>query len=256
MTAPCNEEKRCLHGAATGPRSRIVDRLTLGDALAQLGLSIDNKRFWLPPEGVRSTRGLNAQLRLALNWAFSLRGTSNGRPRAPPSTRDVLCRSLEERAMADTFAKIGDIKGDSRDRRHAEEIDVLSWSWGLSQASAPIGAGGTAPGRASFRDFTFIHQFDKASPVLMRTCATGQHVRDATITVRKAGQGQQEYLVIKMTDVVITGVTPTAAGDGAPAETVSLQCGRVDVEYRPQRADGSVDAPTRFAFDIAANRVL
>ena len=120
----------------------------------------------------------------------------------------------------------------------------------------PIGAGGAASGKASFRDFSFIHQLDKASPVLMRACATGQHVRDATITVRKAGQGQQEYLVIKMTDVVITGVTPTAAGDGVPAETVSLQCARVDVEYRPQRADGASDTPTRFSFDIAANRVV
>ena len=38
----------------------------------------------------------------------------------------------------------------------------------------------------------------------MRACATGQHLKDATITMRKAGRGQQDYLIIKLTDVLVT----------------------------------------------------
>ena len=90
----------------------------------------------------------------------------------------------------------------------------------------------------------------------MKACASGQHVPDATITVRKSGQGQQEYLVIKMTDVIVTGVMPAATAEAVPAETVTIQSVRVDLEYRAQRADGSLDAPSRFAFDIGTNRLL
>lgn len=43
----------------------------------------------------------------------------------------------------------------------------------------------------------------------MPACATGTHLKEATITHRKAGKGQQEYLVIKMNDIIITGVAPS-----------------------------------------------
>ena len=43
--------------------------------------------------------------------------------------------------------------------------------------------------------------------MLLRACATGEHIKEATITVRKAGKGQQEYLIVKMNDVVVSGVS-------------------------------------------------
>ena len=103
----------------------------------------------------------------------------------------------------DIFAKIGDIKGESLDDKHKDEIEVLSWSWGVTNA-APKGGGGGGAGKASFRDLTFTHHIDKASPLLLKGCATGQHLKEATITHRKAGKGQQEFLIIKMNDVIIT----------------------------------------------------
>ena len=97
------------------------------------------------------------------------------------------------------FARIGTIKGESRDARHKDEIEVLSWAWGLSQSGGGGQGGGAGAGKVTFHDFTFTHHVDKASPSLMKACATGTHVKDATITVRKAGKGQLEYLVITMT---------------------------------------------------------
>jgi type VI secretion system secreted protein Hcp len=64
-------------------------------------------------------------------------------------------------------------------------------------------------GKANFRDLSIAHKIDKASPLLMPACATGTHLKEATITHRKAGKGQQEYLVIKMNDIIITGVAPS-----------------------------------------------
>ena len=164
------------------------------------------------------------------------------------------------RAMpATVFVKIGDIKGESNDDRHREEIEVLSWSWGLAQSTpaAGGGGGGGAAGRTTFSDFTFTHVFDKSSPALMKACATGQHLREGTVAARKAGQGQQDYLIIKMSDVIVTSVQPTASGESAvPLETVSLRFGKVDLEYKSQRPDGSLDPGSRFAFDLVANRPL
>jgi len=155
----------------------------------------------------------------------------------------------------DTFAKIGDIKGESQDTKHKDEVDVLSWSWGVQQSGTMAHGGGGGEGKASFNDFNFTHHVDKASPVLLKACATGEHIKDATFTVRKAGKGQQEFLIIKMTDIIITSVNPSGSGDSAiTAESVALQCAKVDLEYKPQKADGSLDAGIHFKYDIKGNK--
>ena len=156
---------------------------------------------------------------------------------------------------SDIFAKIGDIKGESPDDKHKGEIELLSWSWGVTQSGTMAHGGGGGEGKANFNDFNFTHHIDKASPVLMKACATGEHIKEATITVRKAGKGQQEFLIIKMNDIIITGVSPSGAGDGAAtAEHVALQFAKVDLEYKPQKADGSLDAGVHFKHDIKANK--
>ena len=155
---------------------------------------------------------------------------------------------------SDIYAKIGDIKGESLDDKHKDEVEVLSWSWGVSQSGTMAHGGGGGEGKASFNDFNFTHHIDKASPALMKACATGQHIPEATVTVRKAGKGQQEYLVIKMTDVIVTSVAPSMDTGAASIEGAALRFGKVDLEYRPQKADGSLEPGIHFKYDIKANK--
>ena len=156
---------------------------------------------------------------------------------------------------ADIFAKIGDIKGESLDSKHKDEVEVLSWSWGVSQSGSISHGGGGGEGKASFNDFNFTHRIDRATPSLLTACATGNHIKEATITVRKAGKGQQEFLIIKMNDIIITSVNPSGSGEGAStAESVALQFAKVALEYKPQKADGSLDAGLHFKYDIKANK--
>lgn len=154
---------------------------------------------------------------------------------------------------SDIFAKLGDIKGESLDDKHKDEIEVLSWSWGVTNAVALAGSG-AGQGKANFRDLSFTHKIDKASPVLMQACATGVHLKEATITHRKAGKGQQEFLVIKMNDVIVTAIMDDDSSGGESAETVSLAFAKIDVAYRPQKADGSLDAGIHFKYDLKTNK--
>ena len=154
---------------------------------------------------------------------------------------------------SDIFAKLGDIKGESIDDKHKDEIEVLSWSWGVSNAGEMRGGSGGGEGKASFHDLSFTHKIDKASPALMQACATGVHLKDATITHRKAGKGQQEFLVIKMNDVIITSVTHSDSDEGR-SESVSMAFAKVDLQYKPQKADGSLEAGIHFKYDIKGNK--
>jgi type VI secretion system secreted protein Hcp len=155
----------------------------------------------------------------------------------------------------DIFAKIGDIKGESLDSKHKDEIEVLAWSWGVSQGGSMSSGGGGGQGKASFQDFHITHFIDKASPNLLKACATGEHIKEATITARKAGKGQQEFLIVKMNDIIITGVSPSGNGsDGGLVENVTMQAAKVDLEYKPQKGDGSLDAGLHFKYDIKGNK--
>jgi type VI secretion system secreted protein Hcp len=155
---------------------------------------------------------------------------------------------------SDIFAKIGDIKGESLDAKHKDEIEVLSFSWGVTNSGTMATGGGAGAGKATFQDLLIVHNIDKASPDLLRACATGTHLKEATITHRKAGKGQLEFLTVQMNDVIITGVTHGGATGQPYSETVSLAFAKVDLEYKPQKPDGSLDAGIHFKYDLKANK--
>jgi type VI secretion system secreted protein Hcp len=155
----------------------------------------------------------------------------------------------------DIFLKLGSIKGESHDDKHKDEIEVLAWTWGVAQTGSGHAGGGAGVGKANFSDLTFTHRMDKASAALIKLCATGEHINEGTLIQRKAGKGQQEYLTLKMKDILVTSVQASAAGgQGDTSENVSLNFAKIDVDYKPQKADGSLDASIKFAYDIKANK--
>lgn len=129
------------------------------------------------------------------------------------------------------FIKIDGIDGGSTNQKHKEEIEVLSYSWGLSQSLSPGGGGGGGAGKVNVNDFSIVKQIDVASPQLMEACCEGRHIRDVTMTlVNKGGGGQQEFLKIKLTDCLITSYQTGAGGGSAPVDSVSFNFTNVDIQ--------------------------
>ncbi|HEY4255971.1 MAG TPA: type VI secretion system tube protein Hcp [Candidatus Udaeobacter sp.] len=148
----------------------------------------------------------------------------------------------------DIFANIAGIQGESLDATHKGEIEVLSCSWGVTNPVSAVPA--SAVGRATFQHLTFVHKIDKASPLLMQACAESRRIQQATITYRNAQQ--QDYLIVKLNDVGITGITAAGASGQAASETVSLVFATIALQYMPQKADGSLDAVVSFQYNLVA----
>ena len=154
------------------------------------------------------------------------------------------------------FLKLDGIPGESTDKKHKDEIDVQSWTWGMTQQLFHAGGGGgTSAGKAKFEDLQFIHRIDKASPAIMLACASGKHLKDATLTMRKVGKTPLEFLVIKLTSVLVTSVRD-AGDEGTPGthETVTLNFAKIDVKYTPQTASGAGGAAVHFKWDVQGNK--
>ena len=151
----------------------------------------------------------------------------------------------------DIFLKIDGIPGESKDSKHKDSLEVLSWSWGVSQPGSMSTGGGGGTGKASFSDLTIMHTMDKASPNLALYCASGKHIPAVTLTQRKAGEDQQDFLIFKMTDVIITSVQDSGSdGGGLPTESVSLQYAKIEGEYKPQNEKGTLEAGIKWGWNL------
>jgi type VI secretion system secreted protein Hcp len=154
----------------------------------------------------------------------------------------------------DMFIKIGALKGEAQDDQHADEIDVLSWSWGvMNSGSAHVGGGG-GTGKVNVQDLSFTKWMDKSSTPLMLACCNGKHFPKATLTVRKAGEKPVEYCKINLKEVLISSVSTGGTGaEDRLTEHVTLNFGVVSVDYTPQNDDGKPGTPIPMSWDVAKN---
>jgi type VI secretion system secreted protein Hcp len=157
----------------------------------------------------------------------------------------------------DMFLKLEGIKGESVDGKHKDEIDVLAWSWGMSQSGTTHVAQGGGAGKVNIQDMSITKYVDKASATLMAKISHGEHITKATLVVRKAGKDPLEYIVITMEDVLVTSLsTGGSGGEDRLTENLSLNFARVKTSYVPQKADGSGDPAVDYGYDIAKNETI
>jgi type VI secretion system secreted protein Hcp len=144
-------------------------------------------------------------------------------------------------------AKHGDIVGESQDQKHKNEIEVLSWSWGM-QGKSSIG-GGTPTGKATMRELRIVKKVDKSSTALMSALRTNEVIKEGVLTVRKTGGSKLEYLKITILDGRVMALDVQAGDDSGTSdlvERVAFSFNKISVEYTPQGGDGSAQGVTTF----------
>jgi type VI secretion system secreted protein Hcp len=150
--------------------------------------------------------------------------------------------------------KIGKVQGDSVVAKHEKEIDVLEWSWGLTQSASAHIATGAGSGSADVRDLTITKYVDSASPTLLQECFFGSDHKEAVLTVMKVG-GKAPIEMVKMTMSGTVFISSVNTGHPTPndryTETVTLNFAKVKFEYTGQNADQSKGASVAGEFDIA-----
>ena len=159
-------------------------------------------------------------------------------------------------AAIDYFLKLDGISGESKDSKHKGEIEVLSFSFGETHSGSAGSGGGGGAGKVQMSDFSFTARTTKASPQLFLSCAQGKHLKEAILTVRKAGGSQQEYLIIKLNDVLVSSYAlggSEGGAEGDPQDVFSLNFVKLSYDFKPQKADGSLDAPVHAGWDLTKN---
>lgn len=157
----------------------------------------------------------------------------------------------------DMFLVIPDVKGETEDAVYKAKkgIDILAWSWGMSQSGSFHAGSGGGAGKANFQDISITKYVDSSSPNLMLYCSQGEHYKEAHLIVRKAGGKKPlEYIKIHMKKVMVTSVsTGGSGGEDRLTENVTLNFAQVNYEYTKQKEDGTGDTPMEYGWNISAN---
>ena len=166
----------------------------------------------------------------------------------------------------DYFLKIDGIEGDSLDDAHKGEIELVSYDWAETQSGSFAQGGGGGAGKVNMENFEFVMNTCKASPKLMLYCANGKHIKEATLSCRKAGEGQLDFYSIKMTDIIVAkyrtmshpleGTGENGLSDGVPTDEVCFNFGKIEFEYKPQKADGALDTPVKAGYNVKTNKTV
>jgi type VI secretion system secreted protein Hcp len=155
----------------------------------------------------------------------------------------------------DMFMKFTpELKGEAQDKVHKGAIDVLAWSWGVSNSGTAHLGGGAGAGKANFQDLSFTKYVDLSTADIIYDCASGKHFDKAELIVRKAGEKPLEYLVITMTEVFVTSIsTGGSGGEDRLTENVTLNFAKFQLDYKEQAKGGAEGGKGKVVWDIAAN---
>ena len=154
-------------------------------------------------------------------------------------------------AAVDYFLKIDGIEGEATAKGHEKEIEIESFSWGETNTGSHATGGGGGAGKVNMQDFHVTMKNNSASPKLLLACASGEHIKKAILTCRKAGKEQQEYLKLTMNDILVSSFqTSGSAGEMIPMDSFSLNFSKIEYEYKPQKPDGTLGSAVKAGWDL------
>jgi type VI secretion system Hcp family effector len=163
-----------------------------------------------------------------------------------PAQRSLLDTGNLSSGSTDVFLSLEGIPGESTDAKHKDHIDVLSFEWGGDAVGGSNTGGGGGAGKSTLQTVHVTSRISKASPLILAKINSGTHLSFADLTFRRSSKDQVEFLKVNLDDVLIDSYRVTTAGDGTPIEEYTLTFDQAAFEYRPQKPDGSLDAPVTF----------
>lgn len=160
-------------------------------------------------------------------------------------------------AVPDFVLKIKEIPGESQDSKHKNAIEIVSWSFGVTNAGSETFGGGGGVGKSTPQDFHFTGKVGKAAPKMFQACASGQHLEEVQFICRKAGSEQQEYLIFTLKKCFVSSCQLAgSSGDVIPMLQFSINFGEVKVEYSEQDDKGNPVGKVPGGYDFKANKVV
>jgi type VI secretion system secreted protein Hcp len=152
-----------------------------------------------------------------------------------------------------SFLKVPDIPGPSEIANHKGEIEVLAFSWGVSQSGFKSGDPGGS-GMADFEDLLLVARTSEASPHLWQACASGKRFPTTVLTCRRGGREPVDFLKVTLTDVSVSSYELDASDGEPPLDQFTLVYTKIETEFTPVDKSGKPKPSVKAGWDVRRNR--
>jgi type VI secretion system secreted protein Hcp len=149
-----------------------------------------------------------------------------------------------------TTKRAGKIKGECATDGHTGDIGVSAWSWGVAANTAFGSTARTA--RRAYKHLVFAKAIDSASTGLLSALVGNDEVKEAKLTMRKAGGDAVDYFTMTLSDARVIAVDVDVAPDGRPIERVSIAFNKIDIDYKQQQSAGLGSGSFSFNDEVMA----
>jgi type VI secretion system secreted protein Hcp len=140
------------------------------------------------------------------------------------------------------YLKLDGIEGESTSKQGEKQIELLSFSHGVSMPISSGHASGVSVkhGRCDHQDLTVSKYLDKTSPTLNLNCSGGTNIKTAVLTVWQADAASGdpiEHYKIELEDILITSMSVGGSGGDNPVETITLHYNKIKWTYAVHAKD-------------------
>jgi type VI secretion system secreted protein Hcp len=125
------------------------------------------------------------------------------------------------------FLKLDGVSGGSTDSRHQGQIELNSYRL---MEDEPEDEAPAALKELGDNNLRFLADSSKASPELFAKAQTGDTIANAVLSVRKSSRSN-DYLTIKLTDVVITSYQNSGDDSNSGVDEVLMKYGTLQIEH-------------------------
>lgn len=150
--------------------------------------------------------------------------------------------------MQHAFLSIDTIKGESRDDKHRDWIEIKSFSQDLVQPRSATAStsGGQTAARVNMSPVEIVKSIDLATTALHQAAANGTTFPKARIEFMRADKDGNaiNYYAVELLNVLVHRVTASVDDEGMPQEVVHLSFGAIRWTYNQQKPEGGVGGKT------------
>jgi type VI secretion system secreted protein Hcp len=140
-----------------------------------------------------------------------------------------------------------DILGESENRHHMGEIEVLAFSWDLR--SDPAKKSETS---VEINEFSLSKYVDSSTAFLLTKAVIGENFGRAIVTLEKSNQDMHfDYLVLTLHDATVASISSEIDGgdDGKLVEQVLFRFSSISGVYTETNRDGSPGIKTEYLLE-------
>lgn len=136
-------------------------------------------------------------------------------------------------------------------------VDSLQFGVGRGITMEPGNLANREATRPSLSEVTFTHKTDNSATALFKEAVTGSKGKKVIVKFVQTGTDKLvEYMNYTLYDVLVSGYSISADGEGDPTESVSLSYSKIEVKYNDYDKSNASASPQVVGYDLTTAKPL